>query len=71
MHILTKFAHNINDKGDIMDDKFLCGIVLGMLGGVVLATNSVKARQVVRDGQDQVMQKVSEISEKTKKKSAK
>ena len=54
-----------------MDDKFLCGIVLGMLGGVVLATNSVKARQVVRDGQDQVMQKVSEISEKTKKKSAK
>ncbi|MBQ8426523.1 MAG: hypothetical protein IJX16_02050 [Clostridia bacterium] len=54
-----------------MDDKFLCGIILGMLGGVVLATNSAKARQVVRDGQDQVMQKVSEISEKTKKKSAK
>lgn len=51
-----------------MDDKFLCGIILGMVGGAVLVTNSVKARQVVRDGQDQVMQKVTEISEKAKKK---
>ena len=28
-----------------MDDKFLFGVVLGMLGGAVLVTNSVKARQ--------------------------
>ena len=54
-----------------MDDKFLFGIVLGMLGGVVLATNSGKARQVVRDGQEQVMQKVNEISKKSKSKTAK
>ncbi len=50
-----------------MDDKFLCGIVLGMLGGVVLATNSAKTRQAVKDGQEQVKQKVEEISKKSKK----
>ncbi len=49
-----------------MDDKFLCGIILGMVGGAVLVTNSVKARQMVKDGQKQVKQKVEEISEKMK-----
>ena len=32
----------------IMDDKFLVGVILGMLGGAVLATNSAKARQAVK-----------------------
>lgn len=50
-----------------MDDKFLCGIVLGMLGGAVLATNSAKARQMVRDGQEQVKQKVEELGKTDKK----
>ncbi len=50
-----------------MDDKFLCGIVLGMLGGAVLATNSAKARQAVKDGQEQVKQKMEELSKKAKK----
>ncbi len=50
-----------------MDDKFLIGIVLGMLGGAVLATNSAKTRQAVRDGQEQVKQKVEELSKKNKK----
>ena len=27
-----------------MDDKFLFGLALGMLGGAVIATNSLKAR---------------------------
>ncbi len=49
-----------------MDDKFLCGIILGMLGGAVLATNSAKARQIVRDGQEQVKQKVNELGNKSK-----
>ncbi|MBQ3219833.1 MAG: hypothetical protein IJB32_04500 [Clostridia bacterium] len=49
-----------------MDDKFLCGIILGMLGGAVLATNSAKARQVVRDGQEQVKQKVNELGKSKK-----
>ena len=54
-----------------MNDKFLCGVILGMLGGAVLVTNSVKARNAVRDGQDQVVKKVSEISNKAKKKTQK
>ena len=51
-----------------MDDKFLCGIFLGMLGGAVLATNSAKARQIVRDGQEQVKQKVEDMSKSSKNK---
>ena len=50
-----------------MDDKFLCGIFLGMLGGAVLATNSAKARQIVRDGQEQVKQKFEDMSKSSKK----
>lgn len=50
-----------------MDDKFLCGVVLGMIGGAVLVTNSNKARQMVRDGQEQIKQKVEEMSKNSKK----
>jgi hypothetical protein len=50
-----------------MDDKFLCGMLLGVLGGAVIATNSVKARQMVKDGQQQVKQKMEELSKNTKK----
>ncbi len=49
-----------------MDDKFLCGIILGMFGGALLATNSAKARQMVRDGQDQIKDKLNEVSKKQK-----
>ena len=52
-----------------MDEKFLTGVVLGMLGGAFIATNSVKARQMVRDGQEQVKQKMSEIKNATSEKS--
>ena len=31
-----------------MDDKFLFGLALGMLGGAVIATNSLKARNAVK-----------------------
>ena len=51
-----------------MDDKFLCGIVLGMMGGALIATNSAKARQIVRDGQEQVKQKVEDMTKSTKNK---
>ena len=54
-------------KGGIMDDKFLCGVLLGMLGGAVLATNSAKTRQMVKDGQEQVRQKVEDMSKSSKK----
>ena len=52
-----------------MDDKFFFGIVLGMLGGAVLATNSAKTRQMVRDGQAEVTKKVEQMT-KTKKKNS-
>ena len=44
-----------------MDDKFLFGILLGVVGGAVLATNSAKARQMVKDGQEQVKEKVEQM----------
>lgn len=47
-----------------MDEKFLCGIILGMLGGGLLVANSVKVRQMVKDGQNQVKEKVSEVISK-------
>ncbi len=49
-----------------MDDKFLCGILLGMIGGAVIATNSAKARQVVRDGQESVKEKLNEVKKNKK-----
>ena len=45
-----------------MDEKFLTGVVLGMLGGALIAANSVKARQLVKDGQEQVKQKMAKMS---------
>lgn len=54
-----------------MDDKFFFGIVLGMLGGAVLATNSAKARQMVRDGQAEVTKKVEQMTKAKKKNSDK
>lgn len=51
-----------------MDEKFLTGIVLGMLGGALIVTNSVKARQMVKDGQKQVQEKISELGKQQKNK---
>ncbi len=50
-----------------MDEKFLTGILLGMIGGAVLVTNSVKVREVVRDGQNEIKKKVVEMSKPKKK----
>ena len=52
-----------------MDDKFLCGMLLGVIGGAVIATNSAKARQMVKEGQEQVKQKVEELNKESSKKS--
>lgn len=60
----------IAKRGNVMDDKFLVGVVLGMLGGAVLVTNSVKARQAVKSGQEQVIDKMSELKKSNKKSSA-
>ena len=45
-----------------MDEKFLVGIVCGMLGGALLVTNSVKARKAVENGQEQVISKMNSMS---------
>lgn len=50
-----------------MDDKFLCGMLLGVIGGAVLATNSAKARQMVRDGQEQVRERVEQMGKSQNK----
>ena len=49
-----------------MNDKLFMGILLGMLGGAVLATNSAKARQMVIDGQTEVSKKVSQMAKPKK-----
>ena len=38
-----------------MNEKFMFGLALGMIGGAVIVTNSVKARQMVKSGQQQVV----------------
>lgn len=50
-----------------MNEKFLCGIILGMIGGALIVTNSVKAKNLVEKGQDQVTQKITETLNKKKK----
>lgn len=52
-----------------MNDKFLAGVVLGMLGGALIVTNSVKARQTVKNGQQQVMEKIDNMTKSSKSKS--
>lgn len=54
-----------------MNEKFMFGLALGMLGGAVIATNSVKARQLVKSGQEQVVEKAETITKKAGKKNSK
>lgn len=54
-----------------MDDKFLTGVILGMIGGAVIATNSAKARQAVKCGQQQVIDKIEDMNKSDKNKSEK
>lgn len=48
-----------------MEDKFLLGVLLGMLGGALLVTNCAKARQAVVEGQAQVLSKAKKMQAKT------
>ena len=54
-----------------MNEKFMFGLALGMLGGAVIATNSVKARQMVKSGQQQVVEKAETLTKKKSKKNSK
>ena len=44
-----------------MEKNFVIGIVLGMLGGALIATNSYKARKIVKEGQEVAIEKMSKI----------
>ena len=48
-----------------MEKGFICGMIAGVLAGAVIVANYYKARKLVRDGQECVRQKVSEMTEKT------
>lgn len=50
-----------------MDDKFLIGVVLGMLGGGLLVANSNKIRQKIKVGQEEAMKKINDMTEKQSK----
>ena len=50
-----------------MNDKFLLGIALGMLGGAVIVTNSVKMRNAVKQGQETIIDKAKEMQKQPKK----
>lgn len=54
-----------------MGDKFVWGVMLGMLGGAVIATNSVKTRQLVKSGQEQAIEKAETLTKKKSKKNSK
>jgi len=54
-----------------MNDKFLFGVILGMLGGSLIVANSVKARQTVKSGQKQVLDKAEDLIKTGKKNSSK
>ena len=53
-----------------MKDKFLFGIILGMLGGAVIATNSAKTSQLVKGGQEQIVEKAETLTKKAGKKTS-
>ena len=55
--------------GGLMDEKFLVGIVMGMLGGGLLVANSNKVRQKIKDGQEEAVKKINEMTEKKSKNS--
>ncbi|MBO5926488.1 MAG: hypothetical protein J6Q38_02890 [Clostridia bacterium] len=46
-----------------MDGKFFCvGLAIGMIGGALLVTNSQKVRRMIKDSQEQILQKAEELS---------
>ena len=49
-----------------MEKDFTLGLIIGLLGGALFITNSYKARKMVKDGQEQIKNKVSQMSKKQK-----
>ena len=51
-----------------MDKNFACGIVLGLIGGMLIVANSYKARKLVKDSQEEIKNKLQEMTDKKDKK---
>ncbi len=49
-----------------MDEKFIIGLALGMVGGALIVANSVKARTLIKDGQNEITEKVKSLKNKKK-----
>ena len=47
-----------------MNEKFWCGMIIGVLGGALIVANSVKAKKAVTSGQEQVVKMVEEVTSK-------
>lgn len=54
-----------------MDFKFISGLALGMFGGALIAANSVKARKMIKDGQEKVSEKAEQVLDGKKSKKSK
>ncbi|MBO7187826.1 MAG: hypothetical protein J6V68_05475 [Clostridia bacterium] len=52
-----------------MREKFYLGVALGMIGGALITANSIKARKLVKNGQEQVMDKIDDLTSSSKPKS--
>lgn len=45
-----------------MEKNFTIGLILGMIGGALIVANSYKARKLVKEGQEQIKDKVSKLA---------
>lgn len=46
-----------------MNGTYFCvGLCLGMIGGAIIVANSQKARQIVKDGQEEIVKKAEQLS---------
>ena len=45
-----------------MEKNFSIGLILGMIGGALIVANSYKARKLVKEGQEQIKDKVSKLA---------
>lgn len=69
-YITAIFSHTVirQTREESMGKGFICSMIAGVLAGAIVVANSYKARKLVKDGQECVKQKVSEMTEKADKK---
>ena len=52
-----------------MESKFCLGLALGMLGGALIIANSQKAKKAVTAAQNKILDKITELKNKTSEQS--